>query len=60
MCTLQAGEFKVVQSIMESSIPLLTGWSTVLELAVNHALDEATNSFGGPSGGYSGGNSVPF
>lgn len=54
---LMVGESQVVQSIMECSIPQLTGWSTMMD----HSIDSAIASTASPNPhNYGGGGSVPF
>jgi hypothetical protein len=58
---LMAGEYQVVKSIIEYSIPSLVGWSTMLDSAMEEAINGASNQDNGPynSRGGSGGG-VPF
>jgi hypothetical protein len=62
--TAQLGEVQVVREIIRSSIPVLVGWNTMLEVAMQKSMDDARNSspdFGGYSGGNGGnGGNVPF
>ena len=39
--TIQAGEFKVLHSLMETSIPYLTGWTTMLDINMDAAINAA-------------------
>jgi Whirly transcription factor len=63
---LMVGETQVVQSIMDYSLPRLSGWATLLDHSMEHAFVEATtvtnpHNYGGGGGG--GGRSdggVPF
>lgn len=58
---LMAGEYQVVKSIIEYSIPRLVGWSTMLDSAMEEAIDRASKQDNGPynnQGGSGGG--VPF
>jgi hypothetical protein len=58
---LMAGEYQVVKSIIEYSIPRLVGWTTMLDSAIEEAISGASNqdndSYNNRGG--SGGN-VPF
>jgi hypothetical protein len=38
--TLQAGEFEVVKSIFQSSIPYLLGWNATMDLATAAAISK--------------------
>jgi hypothetical protein len=51
----QAGEFEVILAIMKSSLPILAGWSPLIDIAVQANVNEAV--VGG--GGYSGGGGAP-
>jgi hypothetical protein len=62
-----AGEYQVVKSIMEYSMPRLIGWSTMLDHAIEKSVMDQINSGGGGGGGggstsYGGGyeGGVPF
>jgi hypothetical protein len=62
---LMAGEYQVVKSIMEYSIPRLIGWSTMLDHAIEKSVMDQIKSGGGGGGGsnsYGGGyeGGVPF
>ena len=46
------GEYKVLRTIIEYSIPKLVGWSTMFDRNVEQA---ASKSVGNQRGGYSGG-----
>ncbi len=49
---LMVGEYKVLRTIIEYSIPKLVGWSTMFDRNVEQA---ASRSVGNQQGGYSGG-----
>jgi len=52
----QLGEHQVMMEIMRYSIPALTGWSMMLDAAMQRSLDEARGMGQGQGqGGYSGG-----
>jgi hypothetical protein len=58
---LMAGEYQVVKSIIEYTIPRLVGWSTMLDSAMEEAINGASNQDNGSynnRGGSGGG--VPF
>lgn len=38
---VQAGEFQVILSLIQSSLPYLTGWTTSMEVALQHEIAEA-------------------
>ena len=48
--TVQAGEFEVVKSIFQSSIPYLLGWSALMDLSTAAGISRAM----------SGGNGRPY
>lgn len=54
----QRGEYVVIRQLILSSIPVLTGWSTLTEAGLQHALHMASNTES-RSGGTSGGPYVP-
>ena len=58
----QLGEHQVMMEIMRYSIPVLTGWSTMLETAMKRSVDEARGmgQGGGYRGGRAGNEDVPF
>lgn len=43
----QAGEFEVLASIMRSSLPVLAGWSPLVDIQVQAAIDRVVNDEGG-------------
>jgi hypothetical protein len=50
----QAGEFEVISSIMKSSLPILAGWSPLIDIAVRASINDAAEgggSYGGNGGG---------
>ena len=55
---LMIGEYQVLRSILEYSIPRLVGWSTMfdrnIEQAINRSLQGGNNYRGGGGGGYRG------
>jgi hypothetical protein len=65
---LMAGESQVIQSIMEYSLPRLTGWPTMMDYSIENALSSATipnpHNYSGAQGGGGGGggrdDGVPF
>jgi hypothetical protein len=67
---LMVGESQVVQSILEYSLPRLTGWTALLDHSVDHSFSSAAtvpnpHNYGGGGGGYGGGGGrtqggVPF
>lgn len=51
---VQAGEFQVIMSLMQHSLPLLTGWSTMMEVALQNSLArtfQEAGRGGGPGAG---------
>ncbi|KAL7581432.1 hypothetical protein ACA910_022013 [Epithemia clementina (nom. ined.)] len=67
---VQLGEFEVMREIMRSTIPLLTGWSTMTDIYMQRQFDIAKQNFGRdnyshnypPSGGggYEGGGGMTY
>lgn len=55
----QAGEFEVIMAIMKSSLPVLAGWSPLIDIAVQSNINDAVDSAGGYRGGGSNGG-MPF
>jgi hypothetical protein len=51
----QAGEFEVIMAIMKSSLPILAGWSPLIDMAVQANVNEAVDGGGGYNGGGRGG-----
>mmetsp|Transcript_14080 Transcript_14080/g.21703 ORF Transcript_14080/g.21703 Transcript_14080/m.21703 type:complete len:267 (-) Transcript_14080:271-1071(-) len=49
---MQTGEFEVFASIMRSSLPILAGWSPLIDIAIQASINEAINGGGydGPPG----------
>lgn len=45
--TLQAGEFEVVKSIFQTSIPYLLGWNATMDLAAAAAIGKGVSGGGG-------------
>ena len=45
--TLQAGEFEVVKSILQTSIPYLLGWNATMDLAAAAAISKCVSGGGG-------------
>ena len=45
--TLQAGEFEVVKSIFQTSIPYLLGWNATMDLAAAAAISKSLSGGGG-------------
>jgi hypothetical protein len=43
---VQAGEYQVIHSIIQSSLPTLVGWSTCLDVAMQHSITYAIQSGG--------------
>jgi len=51
----QAGEFEVISAIMRSSLPVLVGWSPLVDIALKSSINEAMNAaYGRGSGSGSG------
>jgi hypothetical protein len=54
-----AGEYQVVKSIIEYSLPRLVGWSTFMDHALERSISDSVNNAdsggGGGSGPYGGG-----
>lgn len=48
--TIQAGEFEVIKSICQTSIPYLLGWNTTMDIASAFAISKGVS--GGNSSGY--------
>lgn len=48
--TMQAGEVQVVLEIMRTSLPLLVGWTSLQQIAVQKAVNDATTGRGGGGG----------
>jgi hypothetical protein len=46
---LQLGEFVVLKELMRTSIPVLTGWSPLVESGMKHAVEQAIRESGGSS-----------
>jgi hypothetical protein len=46
---VQLGEFQVIHELMRTSIPIVTGWSTLLESGVQHAMQQAVEEQKGGS-----------
>lgn len=44
--TLQAGEFEVVKSIIQTSIPYLLGWNATMDLAAAAAISKGVSGGG--------------
>lgn len=44
--TLQAGEFEVVKSILQTSIPYLLGWNATMDLAAAAAISKGVSGGG--------------
>ena len=65
---LTAGEFQVILSILEYSIPRLTGWSIMFEHAMESSVNQqersgqpqSDNYQGGGKGGFFDSHDVPF
>jgi hypothetical protein len=62
-----AGEYQVLKSIIEYSLPRLVGWSTFMDHALERSISDSVNNNadsgggGGGSGPYGGGSgSSPF
>lgn len=51
------GEFRVIQELMRSSIPVVTGWSALVEHGVQSAIEQALNESGNHMNQY---RDVPF
>ena len=45
--TMQAGEVQVALEIMRSSLPLLVGWTSMMDIAIQKSINDAINSGGG-------------
>jgi hypothetical protein len=70
--SVQAGEFEVILSIMRTSLPVLAGWSPLIDIAVQASINDAVRGGGGysgptpsnggkfSSGGWGQGGHVPF
>ena len=50
--TLQAGEFEVVKSIFQTSIPYLLGWNATMDLAAAAAISKGASGGSGAGGFY--------
>lgn len=53
----QAGEFEVILAIMRSSMPILAGWTPLVDIAVQANINEAID---GTGGGFSGSGGASF
>ena len=52
---VQLGEFQVMRELMRTSIPVLTGWSTMVDIAMQRTMDQAQQSgYNNPGAGGSG------
>jgi len=49
------GEYRVLRSIIESSIPKLVGWSTMLDRSIEQAVAKSVEGGGRQRGGGGGG-----
>jgi hypothetical protein len=57
----QLGEFAVIKELLRSSIPVLVGWNTMVEIAMQRSFESMQNSNNrSQGGGYSGGGHHPF
>ena len=45
--TLQAGEFEVIKSIFQTSIPYILGWNTTMDIASAAAMSKGMSGGGG-------------
>ena len=60
---VQLGEFNVIQELVRSSIPVVTGWSALVDSGIDAALEQAIEESegGGSNGqGYDYRSTVPF
>jgi hypothetical protein len=57
---VQAGEFEVMACLMNYSIPSLTGWSQMLDVASQHQVSETLAGGGRSQGPMAGGGNVSF
>jgi len=65
MMDLLVGETEVIQSILEYSMPRLTGWTVMLDQSIDHALKSSTDvpdphTYGNVAAAYNGNVGVPF
>jgi hypothetical protein len=57
---VQAGEFEVMASLMRYSIPSLTGWSQMLNVASQNQVSETLSGGGRSQGPTAGGGNLSF
>jgi hypothetical protein len=48
--TVQAGEFEVLKSIFQTSIPYILGWNTTMDIASAAAMSKGMSGGGGGGG----------
>ena len=48
---VQTGEYQVIHSLIQSSLPHLVGWTTMMELAMQRSISDSLNNSGAGGGG---------
>lgn len=51
----QPGEFEVLMTILRSSIPIIAGWSPLVDVAVTGAMNDVARGVAGYGSGYGNG-----
>lgn len=52
---VQTGEYQVIHSLIQTSLPHLVGWTTMMELALSRSVSDSLQQGGAGSGGVGGG-----